>query len=373
MIVDPWFGEDDPELVADKIRETLLWYFWPKMLSYDGEPPAMTFRVELEGQDRPIPSPEEFPPLDLFSRAMRQLKEDTDPEAAIWCQRPRKLLGRLVIEKGMRSARLNLVPEDQSLIPRHCYHMAVMRPVELVVRYFEGHPLPDERVEWAGVFVCDSDDGVEAAFSAAEPPAHDDWIPDGVPKPGSTYVRVALRHIRERINAAALVGTTVAEGGGGVQLGLAKAADALGRALVPAGLGTSAGQGGRNGGAGGRSGSNRSRARLQGPTFRELVLNGDQPAALFDLRLTASLADDGSEAVIEGEAFFVADGAAMRDADDGEDGPRVIAWYDKDGTELAAGTSISVPARDTELRMLVSIPAPGAVGANARLVSSGSA
>jgi hypothetical protein len=34
------------------------------------------------------------------------------------------------------------------------HHIALMRPVELVVKYLEGNPLPDARLEWAGVFIA---------------------------------------------------------------------------------------------------------------------------------------------------------------------------------------------------------------------------
>ena len=73
-----------------------------------------------------------------------------------------------------------------------------MRPVELIVKYLEGHPLPDERLEWAGVFVASGEDEVERAFAESEPPAHDDWKPNNLPKGRTkTYVNVALTRLKE--------------------------------------------------------------------------------------------------------------------------------------------------------------------------------
>ena len=67
---------------------------------------------------------------------------------------------------------------------------------ELVVRYFERQELDVEGFQWAGVFkpVADVDD----SFALAEPPAHDDWVPQAVQDKGRrTEVRVALTRIRE--------------------------------------------------------------------------------------------------------------------------------------------------------------------------------
>ena len=87
-----------------------------------------------------------------------------------------------------------------------------MRPAELVVKYLEGPALPTDSVEYGGVFICDEE--VEEAFAAAEPPAHDDWIPDNLTGRDKTFVRVALRRIRDTVNeyaAPAQVPATAAE------------------------------------------------------------------------------------------------------------------------------------------------------------------
>jgi len=73
-----------------------------------------------------------------------------------------------------------------------------MRPVELVVKYIAGEPLPDRRFEWAGVFICSEDDDIEEAFALSEPPTHDDWVYDNLPKGNTkTFVRVALARLNE--------------------------------------------------------------------------------------------------------------------------------------------------------------------------------
>ena len=139
-------------------------------------------RVVVEDEELSMPVPENVAPLDLFAKAMKAARAGSGNDLrTIASQRPARHLGNLAIERGLRSARHPLVT-DHSLIPAASHHIALMRPVELVVKYLEGSPLPDERLEWAGVFLVSSDPEVERAFADAEPPAHDDWVPDNLPK-----------------------------------------------------------------------------------------------------------------------------------------------------------------------------------------------
>ena len=143
-----------------------------------------------------MPRPEDFPQLHLLSKAIRAARSGAGNDVRkIASKRPIKTLGNLAIKKGVRMPRRRLVDSD-SLFSETCHHIALMRPVELVVKYLDGAALPDERIEWAGVFIASKDDEVERAFAKSEPPAHDDWIPNSLPKgPTKTYVNVALREL----------------------------------------------------------------------------------------------------------------------------------------------------------------------------------
>jgi hypothetical protein len=155
-------------------------------------------KVELEGAEIRIPEPEHFPPLDLFAAAMAAHRTGSNKLQPIWCGRPKMHLGNLAIQKGLRATRRPPATHEESVIPKQACHIALMRPVELVVKYVAGEPYPDTRFEWAGVFVCSDNDEVETAFALAEPPAHDDWVPDNLPRGhAKTFVRVALRQIDE--------------------------------------------------------------------------------------------------------------------------------------------------------------------------------
>ena len=182
MILDFDSGEEDLQSVGRRVVEGLLWNFWPRMMHDAPAAKRFACRVEVDGSPLEVPLPENFPPLDLYSKAMRAARAGTGNDVRLLSsERPVRRLGTLAVEPGQRAPRRPLVSEN-SLFPAASHQIALMRPVELVVKYLEGTALPDERLEWAGVFVASSDEEVERAFSDSEPPAHDDWIPDGFPR-----------------------------------------------------------------------------------------------------------------------------------------------------------------------------------------------
>lgn len=182
LIIDPLLGDEDMHATIGDVIEAVLWNFWPRMTASTPEHRKLKVQIELEGERVSVPIPEEFPPLDLFAAAMAEHRLKGNDLQPIRCDRPKRHLGNLVIRKGLRADRRDPATRDGSLIPKQSSHIALMRPVELVVRYIEGEPLTDRRFDWAGVFICSESDEVEEAFALAEPPAHDDWIPDNLPK-----------------------------------------------------------------------------------------------------------------------------------------------------------------------------------------------
>lgn len=198
LIVDPLLESEDTRAIIDDVVETVLWNFWPRMTATTPPNRKINVRVELEGEPIPVPEPEYFPPLDLFAAAMATHRTGNGELQPITCGRPKMHLGDLAVQKGLRASRRFPATRDESVTPKQACHIALMRPVELVVKYVTGEPFPDKRFEWAGVFICSDNDEVENAFALAEPPAHDDWIPDNLPKGhAKTFVRVALRQIDE--------------------------------------------------------------------------------------------------------------------------------------------------------------------------------
>lgn len=290
MIIDFDVNDEDLDLVASRIVEGLLWNFWPRMMRDCPSGQRFKCRVEVDGSPLSIPLPEDFPPLDLFSKAMRGVRSGVgNGVRKVRSQRPAKLLGNLAIERGLRGQRRPLVG-DGSLFKPVAHHIALMRPIELVVKYLEGTPIPDERLEWAGVFVANSEDEVERAFAESEPPAHDDWIPNNFPSGrAKRFVTIALRKLKGIASemGAASTGQPMTSDAG---TPLARVAGRLGAALDTVG----------GDGAGRRRGTGRTyvrrpaRAKASRPLFRSLEFSEAGTVAIFSTEVSQDASRSGS-------------------------------------------------------------------------------
>ncbi|MGE8227451.1 MAG: hypothetical protein ACN6RK_16850, partial [Stenotrophomonas sp.] len=196
----------DPELDLSRIDQLgpelvtcILLNFWPRMAQTTPASRLLNISVEIDGQTVEVPKPEAFPPLDLYCRALADIHSGADSLKKIRSQRPPKDLGHLAFAPGATAQRHPLCSLGDEDVLARSSHIAIMRPVELVVRYIRGIAYPDSSYEWAGVFVCSSEPEVEEAFAQAEPPTHDDWVPDNLPKGRQqTMVRVGMKEIRSQ-------------------------------------------------------------------------------------------------------------------------------------------------------------------------------
>jgi hypothetical protein len=200
LILDPQLGEDSPNKSVALLAEAVVWNLWPKLLVEQSGRSRMNIIVQLDGTPIALPSIELHPVLSGHAQcllAVRAAQADSDPTALplrypvevqeIWLKRPLKLLGHLGLARYPRPSRAGF-PSHSITFMRH--------RAELVVRYFERQELDVEGFQWAGVFkpVPDVDD----SFALAEPPAHDDWVPQAVLDKGKrSEVKVALIRIRE--------------------------------------------------------------------------------------------------------------------------------------------------------------------------------
>lgn len=303
LIVDPMFTSDDDEDIQAEIVEAILWNFWPRMTATTPIKKRLRVELEFEGLDVKIPSPERFPPLNLFVDAMNEYRSDSPDLQLIASERPKKRLGKLAIVRNVRSERHEFAMREDSIIPDQARHIALMRPVELVVKYLEGNAFPDKRFEWAGVFVSSEDPDVETAFASAEPPAHDDWIPDNlVEKQHQTMVRVGLRQLRNAAQSYVTPFQTSDGGGGGPSL--ASTASVLGSLLSN----TSAEGPGRRPGPP-RPPSRPKSLSIGSVSFNGLSIVGGAPCATYSLDLRNDGKNPSKFLLIH--PFFVGD-------DDGE-------------------------------------------------------
>lgn len=375
MILAPQFLAGNEDEVVGALKEALLWYFWPRMMEDVSESRRLRVEIELDGVVQELPDPEQVPPLDLFCEAMREIRRNGNAVQSVESQRPAAGLGRLCIVKGARGTRHPLRPPpnpvldagesstEPSLFPDVCRHIAVMRPVELVVRYFDdGDPLPREDMEWAGVFVTSDEPAIEKAFADSEPPAHDDWQPDMLPakSQGRRYVNIALKRIRDAGKAVA-GGSQPARGGGVAGPSLAHVADIFGRALGSANL-----QGGSpRPGTGPRvTGSGKKRYSVSRPRFERLEELNGVPVAIFRSEVRNA---GRQELTLKLEPALVVDGGAAAGEFSGHATPRVVDVRDADGTDLGSGASLPIGLLSGELQFAVTMPGDGAVTVKARL------
>jgi hypothetical protein len=237
--------ERTPLQAVNLMAEYILWFFWPKMLNTDTGKPSVDFRIQWEDETINIPHPSQFPPLAGFVEAMERLKGYRDDEPMlqsavvdIASERPRKHLGRLALQQFIVD-KVTWFDTGETASPFESvtHHTALMRQAELVVKYLEGRPLPNNKIGYAGVFI--TDEAVDSVFASSEPPTHDDWnsksLTDNWHK---RYINTALRKIGEEMAGFVQSPRTAAPDGTLTPLGAF--ATWLGESLIPTEIGTSA-------------------------------------------------------------------------------------------------------------------------------------
>lgn len=361
VVLDPELPEGvGPDGIAKEIIEGILWNFWPRMTRDCPSRRRLEVHVEVEGREWKVPTPETFPPLDLFARAMAQIRSDAGEVRAVQCAKPQKMLGSLAIAKGVAAARDVISERPGSLVPRQSCHIALMRPVELVVKYLKGTPFPDPRFEWAGVFICSDEDEVETAFAQSEPPAHDDWVPDNLPKGREkTFVNVALKRLKEE--AATYVQAPGSRTGSThSQEGLVGAAAMLGGALA----GAVAEGPGRRQGTGG-SGSTPKTTTVGKAVFERLFLG---PSGERVARFCTALKNAGGdpELSVVAHGFVCVDGGGDVGANS-EHTVSVLAMALEDTDRSADGSRLKVGRQAGQVVIDVLVPGDAAVGVKLEL------
>jgi hypothetical protein len=354
-------GEDNLTATGNRIIETLLWSFWPRMMNDAPAKHRFHCRMMVEDRELPIPAPEELAPFDLLCKAMSAARarkgHDVRPIESL---KPQKFLGTLAIEKGLRTPRRHLTAdEDFRLVPEQLHHIALMRPVELVVKYHKGNPHPDARLEWAGVFLASDERVVEQAFADSEPPAHDDWIPDNLPtRNEKLYVNVALKRLRE-IAAEMGMEPIARRPGDGSGPPLARLAGRLGAVLENVG-----GDGaGRRRSSGGSGGGRPPRARASRPVFQRLEAGETGRVAVFVTEVSQDVRRSGTRLVAS--ASVAIEGSALGAADDTIGTPDVLSIRWLDGDASMDGSELALEGREGRFEILVRVPDDCAVTADA--------
>lgn len=362
VVLDPHLDGKSAKQVVNTVHETLLWYFWPKMMENGARGPFMEFQIELDGEPIKMLHPVEFPPLDAYVSAMKTFRsEETDNICVdIKCHRPKQKLGRLSISRVLRKKRVFLdTGDDDSLVPERSHHVALMRPAELVVKYQVGPEIADEKIEYGASFVCDKE--VERAFALAEPPAHDDWIYANMPKGSQekTFVRVALKRIDESLKEQ-IIPAPDQPGGDVAITPLGAAADRLGMLLATEDgprltpRPTASPKPGKGSIAKSRN------PRILGLKNAGLTMLDGQVVARFNFVLEHGNTAKGTHLIAVPEVLLA--GGSSTSTPVGVDPPRIVEWILPSGDLVKGQSELGVHSRTSgEMQVSVSVPRDSAV------------
>lgn len=215
-IVAPLFVEPHRKVdheTARAVAETLTTWFWPRMEASPSGRPWIGFEVTIEGRPVHVPRPDEVEPFRTMARSFASLRGRSPGDVEVHeirSEKPRATLGRLGVgplgtpHRAMLWAGLKVeghVLADLLDLPDggadRAHHVALMRSTWQVIRYLPCRPVGSRGHGYAGVFMVDETPSMEEAFAQSEPPAHDDWVPDGLDDESQKrFVRIALRKIR---------------------------------------------------------------------------------------------------------------------------------------------------------------------------------
>ena len=359
--------EDDLNLDAamEFISECLLWNFWPKLVHAPGEAAAMSFRLRVENEERPVPDPRDHPRLAPFTEAMDLLRNPAaatpgDPfslREELECRRPRKVVGTLALRRtpttsasAMDGPRTNGAQETAAGLN----HVALMRNAELVVRYRPGPALPIPGWGYAGVFRCTED--LDEVFRDSEPPTHDAWNHKTLADPNERkFVNASSNRIDDVLRRLAQSGSTGAPQGTGIPVG--RFADQLGGLMTgldgpgarrqpsssTAGAGSRGSKGGGEAGGGGTAGAAGPQIVQVNPP--ELRVDGGGGAAI----MTPFMLDtDGVPARLcaRVEVLTMDGGQVESEPPIGATPPAILRWTAPDGGIASGGETIAAADAD---------------------------
>lgn len=208
-VIDPVF--DDPVQDMSALAWSILWHAWPKLVSGD-----MAFSLTWNGESITLPDPRHTPPLDAFVNAYQELSSGEDLD----CHRPRQRLGKLALYRQIVHSPGPSYPSSfEPPIQSPVHHVALLRAPHLVVKYLAGESLPGDVVEYAGVFLADSE--IDDVFADAEPPTHDDWVAKQLTGNSKAFVSTTFTRLSEHLRSYARPVSTPTWGTASIPLGAA--------------------------------------------------------------------------------------------------------------------------------------------------------
>jgi hypothetical protein len=308
LLTLPW------EVEMARMRDAVRWHVWPKRVTgVRGERKGADMDISLSWNNNAVELlvPEKDPEIAPYAMALvdcarRKRENEQFRDFTARCQRPMRDLGDIKFRSaGTKDSNVfHLTLTTDRLVEAHSDDFdgemddepvvdfdqpwgqiaLVRREPLLLVRYLVIGG-PEEASTEVGVFLSADDEVVEAVLTKAEPPAHDDWNPEQVPKDfmgyGRTFVKRTLAEIkRARLEfVAGLRPSSQGYRGGGEQDVSRRISGGLfggvGGRLKPVGGTSGVGGGGRSRGPRVVFGVSTTGRDLDGVTVHQLVLTLD--------------------------------------------------------------------------------------------------
>jgi len=357
------------------LRDAVRWHVWPKRVPGvrgSSAGPDMEIRLGWNNNGVDLPAPLDDPELRPYAKALldcarERNADDEDKDFEALCRRPFKALGAVKfrsagtndenvfhltltdanIKDGASAADVEAIDAEPAVdfaVPWG--QIALIRREPLLLVRYEPIGGPDAAATEIGVFLSADDPEVEGALTKAEPPAHDDWIYQIVPKENSRDHRrtLAKRTVEEIKSARSKLlakyrTTEYGERGGGEQLISRRISDGL-----LGGLG--GGKPPKEPGGGGSASSTKPRAQLQ-------HVRSDQEGDNTVHEVDVTILGIGS---IPTTVLLTADGAGYDNAGSMPVGEHVsFGWTTPDGV-VTNGQSLETTAFDeTRLSLIVTV------------------
>jgi hypothetical protein len=225
---------DNRELLAGGIVDSLLLWYWPRMMGSGARDGHLKCTVNCDGRKIAIPEPSKKQPLNLFTIAFREIQESIanpkhspDPQVTVKYIKKgaSEGYGYLAVFKSPKVERTDWT--TQTVTPHHpfggalwsqngnsaaCRSVALIRSAGQVVRYLDTVPSPLPSNEYGAVFYLHATgtdaEGTLKEIKASEPASHDDWSPVS-----SNVARYLVNKIRGEIQSLITPNVLINEGG----------------------------------------------------------------------------------------------------------------------------------------------------------------
>lgn len=333
--------DQDPNLLASRLRAYLYWYLWPKMGSRTRRQ-DIRFSLLVDGDNLELPPLDRLPVLFDFAKSLDNVhsRQGSDFIMSTHIKKYGRL-GHLSCEFAMP----DLVSDEKRTwenieefapMQRPYRHIARMRQTELVVDYFEGEPMPTADIGYVGSFVVAS--SVDEYFAHAEPPTHDTWEVGTLSGAARGIVQGSKRFLQDECRKQVEARTGARSKA--VQ-GLGRLSSSLG-ALVQGATGTR--PVGADKAAATRDGSSGSKGSAKVKTLRtsHLVLDGNVPYVEYMVEVPDTIPTDST--VTATASVVLAGGRSEKpvEAPAGSVRPELLYWYfEEDPSDRVPGSELS--------------------------------